>query len=122
MTLEQVLAGVRFKTEVPDATLHLEVQGLDYDSRRIEPGFLFFAFAGARADGRQFAISAAERGAIAVVSELPAPNGLEIPWIEVEHGRQALALAAKHFTGAPDERLGITGITGTNGKTTTGFL
>ena len=122
MTLEQVLTGVRFKTGVADAVLSFEVRGLEYDSRRIEPGFLFFAFPGARADGRQFARSAAERGAIAVVSELPAPADLDIPWIEVEHGRQALALAAKHFTGSPDERLGITGITGTNGKTTTGFL
>lgn len=122
MTLEQVLAGVRFKTAVPDAALRLEVLGLDYDSRRIEPGFLFFAFPGARVDGRQFARAAAERGAVAVVSELQAPTGLDIHWIEVEHGRQALALASKHFTGAPDERLGITGITGTNGKTTTGFL
>jgi UDP-N-acetylmuramoyl-L-alanyl-D-glutamate--2,6-diaminopimelate ligase len=43
-------------------------------------------------------------------------------WIEVEHGRQALALAAKRFSGAPDQRLCLTGITGTNGKTTTAFL
>lgn len=52
MTLEQLLTGVRLKTEVPDAVLSFEVRGLDYDSRRIEPGFVFFAFPGARADGR----------------------------------------------------------------------
>ena len=102
--------------------LRLEVRGLDYDSRRIEPGFLFFAFAGARADGRSFATAAMERGAIGAVSELPKPDGFDGLWIEVEHGRHALALAAKHFSGAPDERLCLTGITGTNGKTTTAFL
>jgi UDP-N-acetylmuramoyl-L-alanyl-D-glutamate--2,6-diaminopimelate ligase len=122
MTLEQVLAGVRLRTRVPDTALHLEVHGLDYDSRRVEPGFLFFAFAGARADGRAFARSAMERGALAVVSEHPKPEDVEGVWIEVEHGRQALALAAKNFSGAPDERLCLTGITGTNGKTTTAFL
>ena len=43
-------------------------------------------------------------------------------WIQVEHGRQALALAARNFYGRPDERLVLTGITGTNGKTTTSYL
>src|ERR1700681_3146610 len=109
MTLEQVLAGVRLKSHIPDAALHLEIRGLDYDSRRVEPGFLFFAFAGARADGRMFARKAMERGAIAVVSEQPNPADFESLWIEVEHGRQALALAAKRFSGAPDERLCLTG-------------
>src|ERR1051325_1164276 len=117
MTLEQVLAGVRVKSPIPHAALHTEVRGLDYDSRRIEPGFLFLAFAGAHADGRKFAGSAVDRGAIAVVSELPKPDDFDGLWIEVEHGRNALALASKHFYGAPDERLCITGITGTNGKT-----
>src|SRR5260370_7958781 len=122
MELREVLAGVRLKSEIPDALLHAAVAGLDYDSRRVGTGHLFFAFAGARADGRAFAQAALERGAIAVVSELPAPEGFAGPWIVVEHGRQALAQAARNFYGKPDERLGITGITGTNGKTTTCFL
>ena len=100
----------------------MQVTGLEYDSRRVEQGFLFFAFAGARADGREFAQSAMNRGAAAVASELPAPEGFPGTWIEVEHGRQALALAAGNFYGHPDRRLGLTGVTGTNGKTTTAFL
>ena len=40
----------------------------------------------------------------------------------MEHGRQALALASRNFYGEPDRRLGLTGVTGTNGKTTTAFL
>jgi UDP-N-acetylmuramoyl-L-alanyl-D-glutamate--2,6-diaminopimelate ligase len=95
---------------------------LEYDSRRVEAGFLFFAFAGAHADGRQFAQAAAAKGAVAVVSELPAPEGFPGTWIEAEHGRQALALASRNFYGQPDDRLFLTGVTGTNGKTTTAFL
>ncbi len=96
--------------------------GIAYDSRKVEPGFLFFAFPGAKVDGRVFARQAIERGAVAVVSELEPPEGFDGTWIRVEHGRKALALAARAFWDAPDEQLGITGITGTNGKTTTSYL
>jgi UDP-N-acetylmuramoyl-L-alanyl-D-glutamate--2,6-diaminopimelate ligase len=100
-----------------------DIGGLEYDSRRVGEGFLFFAFPGSRADGRQFAEDALARGAVAVVSESGCPPGPPISrWIQVEHGRQALALAARNYYGKPDERLGLTGITGTNGKTTTAYL
>jgi UDP-N-acetylmuramoyl-L-alanyl-D-glutamate--2,6-diaminopimelate ligase len=99
MTLEQLLSGIRLLAPVPASLAACEIAGLDYDSRRIEPGFVFFAFPGAQVDGRRFAASACERGALAVVSELPAPDG----W-------------------GPDGRLAITGITGTNGKTTTAWI
>jgi UDP-N-acetylmuramoyl-L-alanyl-D-glutamate--2,6-diaminopimelate ligase len=122
MTLEQILRGVRLKGSLLAALGRIEVTGLEYDSRRVEAGFLFFAFAGAHADGRQFAQAAAAKGAVAVVSELPAPEGFPGTWIEAEHGRQALALASRNFYGQPDDRLFLTGVTGTNGKTTTAFL
>jgi UDP-N-acetylmuramoyl-L-alanyl-D-glutamate--2,6-diaminopimelate ligase len=122
MILGELLSGAGLKHSLAPALAAAQVSGLDYDSRRIEPGYLFFAFPGARADGRTFATNALERGAIAVASESDAPAGLEDKWIPVEHGRQALALASRNFYGKPDERLGLTGITGTNGKTTVGFL
>jgi UDP-N-acetylmuramoyl-L-alanyl-D-glutamate--2,6-diaminopimelate ligase len=123
MTIEQILRGVRLRQGVLAAGVaQVSVAGLEYDSRRIQPGFLFFAFPGARADGREFAQQAVDQGAIAVVSELPAPEGFRGTWIEVEHGRHALALAARNFYGNPGERLKLTGVTGTNGKTTTTFL
>lgn len=122
MTVHEILSGAGLTRELPQALRTLPVTGLQYDSRTVEPGFLFFAFAGSRADGRQFAAQAVERGAIAVVSELPAPSGFKAPWIEVRHGRTALAVAAKNFYRRLDEKLCLTGITGTNGKTTTAFL
>jgi UDP-N-acetylmuramoyl-L-alanyl-D-glutamate--2,6-diaminopimelate ligase len=100
----------------------VDVGGLAYDSRRVQPGDLFFAFPGSRADGRQFAQDALARGAVAVAAESDPPPELAARWIQVAHGRQALAVAARNFYGKPDEHLGLTGISGTNGKTTTAYL
>ncbi len=122
MTLDDLLSGVRLKSPLPENAARIDVTGLDYDSRRIEPGNVFFAFPGARTDGRQFATQALSRGAVAILSELEPPPGFSGVWIQLEHGRQALATAAGNFYGHPDRRLGLTGITGTNGKTTTAFL
>ena len=122
MTLGEILSGVRLAAPLSPFFPNWTSQGLDYDSRRVQPGFLFFAFPGSRADGRQFAHDAVARGAVAVASESAAPDAFPAPWIEVEHGRQALALAARNFYRHPDERIALTGITGTNGKTTTSYL
>src|SRR5207244_2931494 len=102
MRLKEILHGVRLRGALPGGFENLEVKGLEYDSRRVEPGFLFFAFPGSHADGRQFAQAAMDNGAVAVASELAPPEGFRGNWIEVEHGRQALALASRNFYGKPD--------------------
>jgi len=122
MNLGEILSGVRLKHEIAPEFARLEIAGLEYDSRRVKPGDLFFAFPGSKADGRRFAADALGRGAALVVSESPRPDDFDGPWLQVEHGRQALSLAARNFYGRPDERLKLTGITGTNGKTTTSYL
>ena len=122
MTLGELLAGIPVQSELPPPLALKTVTGLEYDSRRVAPGQLFFAFPGARADGRDFAAQAIAKGALAVVSELDGPADFNGDWLKVEHGRQTLALAAKSFYGNLDRKLSLTAITGTNGKTTTGFL
>ena len=122
MTVEELLSDVDGKELLPPGLALRAVKGIAYNSRRVEAGFLFWAFAGEKADGRDFAVQAMEKGALAVVSDLPKPEVFEGPWIMVPHGRRALALAARRFYGFPDERLQLTGITGTNGKTTTCHL
>ncbi len=109
MTVSEVLAGVPLLSPLPPALSHVAISGLDYDSRRVKDAYLFFAFPGARVDGREFAGQAVDSGAVAVVSELPAPEGFSAPWIQVEHGRRALAMAAKAFYGKPDERIPLVG-------------
>jgi UDP-N-acetylmuramoyl-L-alanyl-D-glutamate--2,6-diaminopimelate ligase len=122
MKLGEILSGVRLARPLAPDLAAAEIEGLEFDSRRVAPGFLFFAFPGSHADGRQFAKDAAARGACAVVADSAPPEDWSGVWIRVEHGRQALALAARNFYRRPDERLGLTGITGTNGKTTTSYL
>lgn len=121
-TIQDVLAASEVVSVTDPAVLIESCPRLAYDSRRVEPGTLFFAFVGAVQDGRLFAPQAMEKGAVAVVSDAPRPAGMVMPWIQVAHGRRALAAAAKRFYDAPDEALGVTGITGTNGKTTCTYV
>ena len=122
MTLRQVLEGVELRAGVSVDLASRDVAGIEYDSRRVGKDYLFFAFSGSRVDGRRFAQDALDRGAMAVVSELERPADFSGEWIQVEHGRRALAAAARNFYQRPDERVLFTGITGTNGKTTTSYL
>ncbi|MEO8100472.1 MAG: UDP-N-acetylmuramoyl-L-alanyl-D-glutamate--2,6-diaminopimelate ligase [Acidobacteriota bacterium] len=122
MTLNALLAGVRLRQSLSPELGSVEVAGLEYDSRKVEPGFVFFAFSGSRTDGARFAEQAMARGAVAVVSDSPKPVDFNGPWIEVEHGRRALSAASRAFYRNPDQRVHFTGITGTNGKTTTSYV
>ena len=118
MTLAELLRGAGAIGDVPA----VEARGLDYDSRHIEPGWVFFAFPGAVTDGHRFIEAARKAGAVAVVSERPQPADDPGPWVRVRHGRRALALASLAFYNHPDRRLKLTAVTGTNGKTTVVYL
>ncbi len=98
-----------------------QIAGLDYDSRRVQPGWCFVAIRGKSTDGNRYIDAALLAGAVAVVSDsLPPRPG--VAWAQVPHGRRALARLSANFYGRPAERLAISGITGTNGKTTTAFI
>src|SRR6201991_1590737 len=93
----------------------VEIGGLAFDNRAVEPGDLFFCVRGFTRDGHDFAPDAIARGAVALVVERPL--GLGVP-----DARAAMATVAARFHGDPTRRLPVVGITGTNGKTTTAFL
>ena len=104
------------------------ITGIEYDSRRIKPGAVFVAMKGGTTDGNQFIDKALAHGALGIVTDssqafdhlLVYRAGL--PVLEVEHGRRALAQASAAYFDHPERKLASTGITGTNGKTTTAFL
>jgi UDP-N-acetylmuramoyl-L-alanyl-D-glutamate--2,6-diaminopimelate ligase len=96
------------------------VSGVVYDSRLVQPGDLFAALRGAEFDGHQFVREAERRGASALLVESPATTAL--PQIHVGDSRAALAAIAAELYGHPSRDLGVIGITGTDGKTTTSHL
>jgi UDP-N-acetylmuramoyl-L-alanyl-D-glutamate--2,6-diaminopimelate ligase len=99
------------------------ISGLEYDSRRIKPGDLFVAMCGESSDGNKFIDRAIAAGAVAVVTDSCAENPRpDVAWAQVPHGRRALARLSANFYKKPAERLAVSGITGTNGKSTTAFL
>src|SRR5271166_741669 len=97
------------------------IAGLDYDSRRVKPGWCFVAICGETTDGNRYIDAALQAGAVAIVSD-SLPLRPSVAWAQVTHGRRALARLSANFYGRPAEKLLLSGITGTNGKTTTSFL
>ena len=117
MKFLELLDGAEYVAQQGDPP----IAGLDYDSRRVKPGWCFVAMRGETSDGNQYIDVALQAGAVAIVSDSLPPRA-EIAWAQVPHGRRALARLSANFYGRPAERLALTGITGTNGKTTTSFV
>ncbi len=88
-----------------------------YDSRAAQPGSLFVAMRGLKADGTAFIRDALANGAVAVVAESPLPD-VSVPVVEVDNARRALAELAWSLYDHPERDLTLTALTGTNGKTT----
>ncbi|CAN5664395.1 UDP-N-acetylmuramoyl-L-alanyl-D-glutamate--2,6-diaminopimelate ligase [soil metagenome] len=97
------------------------ITAVDLDSRSVVPGSLFVAIPGARADGHEFAAAAAVAGAAVVIGER-AIGGLAVAQLLVDDARAALALAAAWWHDFPSRSLGVIGVTGTDGKTSTAFM
>jgi UDP-N-acetylmuramoyl-L-alanyl-D-glutamate--2,6-diaminopimelate ligase len=117
-TLDDLAASVPGSRVVGDPAT--PINGVAYDSRRVVPGDLFAALPGADADGHAFAADAARRGATALLVERPV--ALSLAQIRVVDARAALAAVAATFYGHPSREIGVVGVTGTDGKTTTGYL
>src|ERR1700722_8474402 len=119
MKLAAVLKDV--EADSPSNINGRQMAQLGCDSRKVQPGSLFFALHGAKTDGNAFVKDAVERGAVAIVSEERQPADLpeRVLWIRVREARKSLAIAAANFFVHPGQALKMAAVTGTNGKTTT---
>lgn len=102
-------------------SVQIPVTGITNDSRKVQSGSVFIAVPGYRADGHHFISEAVQAGASAVVAQHTTP-GIAVPQVIVENTRRAQAILAAEFFGHPSHKLKLSGITGTNGKTTSTFM
>ncbi len=100
----------------------VEILGITHSTEDVRPGWLFIAVPGRKTDGHAFIGKAIELGAVAVLGELGAA-ALSLPphiaYAQTVNARKALGLLASELNGRPSEFMGVIGVTGTDGKTTT---
>lgn len=119
------LKDILYKVHITSTSgnMNVDVKGICFDSRKVQPGFLFVAVKGTQLDGHVFIEKAITSGAIAIVAEkLPEIISDTITYVAVKDSSKALGVIASNFYGNPSARLKLIGVTGTNGKTTVATL
>jgi len=121
--LEELIQNLPVKVLDAQNLSGVKVSGIVLDSRQVQPGYLFVALSGGNTDGHRFIPSAVERGAAAVVGSKPLSEvPSDLPYIQVEETRPALAYLSAAFFDYPARSLTVIGVTGTDGKTTTSTI
>lgn len=121
MKLADLLSNI--KTTQHIGQMDIEISGLEIDSRKIKPGFLFLAIKGTAADGHAFIDKAVENGACAVLCmDLPEQLAPQVTYVKVTDTEDVVGAIATRFYGNPTSKMKLIGVTGTNGKTTIATL
>jgi len=119
MRLSELVKYIQYSNIV--GSTDVMVNGMNYDSREVNPEDLFFCLPGAKEDGHEFAPQAVRSGATVLLVE----RQLDITGVTqvlVEDSRKAMGILSAIFYGYPSRQLRVIGVTGTNGKTTTTHL
>ena len=117
MKLKDLLYNVDAKVQ---GSVDIDIDNLQFDSRKVGKGTLFVAQRGTKVDGHSYIDNAIGKGAVAVVcEEMPQETTKNVTYILVADSSKALGLMSANFYGHPSDQLKLIGITGTNGKTTT---
>lgn len=121
MLLKELLLDIKVLASVGNQ--EPEITGIEFDSRKVAPGYLFVATRGTAADGHDFIAAAIEKGAVAVVCEqMPEQTVNKVVYVRVANSAEALGFLASAWYGYPSSKLTLVGVTGTNGKTTIATL
>ncbi len=121
MNLKSILNGLDY--EVLQGTEELEINKINYDSRKVSNNDLFVCVKGYSTDGHKYADKAISSGAgvIVVQDEIDIDNK-DVTIVKCSDTRKALAVMGANYYDNPSKKMKIIGITGTNGKTTTAFM
>jgi len=120
MKLSQLLKNLK-PLEIT-GNISKEIHDISYNSGNTKEGGLFVAIEGFKKDGHDFILEAIKNGATAIVAQKKVKSDSNFTQIIVSDSRKALARISSNFYSNPSASLTLTGITGTNGKTTTTFL
>src|SRR5882757_348814 len=119
--LRDILYTVRITSTSGD--MNVDIKGVAFDSRKVQPGFLFIAVKGTQSDGHTFIEKSIIAGAVAIVCEgLPENIDERVTYVTVKNSAHSLGLISSNFYGNPSRKLKLVGVTGTNGKTTVATL
>jgi UDP-N-acetylmuramoyl-L-alanyl-D-glutamate--2,6-diaminopimelate ligase len=105
-----------------------DILSIEYDSRKVVPGSLFVAVAGLESDGHDYAGDAVEMGCAALVVSADRADEFRkyaekgIALLLSDDTRKSLSRLSSVFCGNPSRKLHVTGVTGTNGKTSITYL
>ena len=121
MKLRELLKGIDY--EIVQGKIDVEINNVDYDSRKVEKEDVFVCIKGFQADGHKYAKSAIEKGINAVICEDDIEtNNKSITIIKTNDTRKALAVIGANLYDNPSKKMKMIGVTGTNGKTTTALM
>lgn len=106
-----------------NGSTNLAIMSVTSDSRNVVKNGLFVAVKGTASDGHNYIGRAVDSGAIAIIcEEMPLDTDEKVTYVKVRDSAFALGIIAANFFDNPSSRLKVTGVTGTNGKTTTATL
>ena len=124
MKLKNILIGIENLKAKGD--LEQDIIGIESNSKKVQPGYIFVAIKGFSFDGHQYIEEAVKNGAIAVVVEKINKELISklsnITIIVAKNTREFLAIASSNFYENPSKKFKLIGITGTKGKTTTTYM
>lgn len=115
MRLSELLIGI--EGELVDYDESVEISSIAYDSRRVKKGALFAALSGVNTDGNKYIAQAVAAGASFVITSKACAD-VSVGQLVTTNPRKVLRKVSENFYSKPEEKLGLVGITGTNGKTT----
>lgn len=120
MKLRSIMENINL--DIIQGSIDLDINKIQYDSRKVKQGDVFFCIDGYTVDGHKYIQDAINNGAIAVVCEKNIDISLNCSVIKTKDSRKALAISAANYYKNPSRHMKIIGITGTNGKTTSAFM